>query len=204
MKKKFSLDIHADEDAFYMSNPEISGNYLANKLSNYSSAVELCSAVGMTCIALAKKMDKVYGVEREESRIEDAKYNAHLYGVDEHVEFIQGDVLDEDLLKSIKADVAILDPDWSVDKNNPKDHAFNLSDTKPNVLDLFNKVRNNITHNIVIRVSKNFTKETLSELGICEIDNIIYEGRIRFKYAYFRDDIKEMKENDVILDEENE
>ncbi len=202
MERKFTKDIHADEDAFYMSNPEISSEYLANKLSNYKTAVELCSAVGMTVIMLAKKMDKVYGIECMPSRIEDANYNAQLYGVENRVEFILGNCLDEKLLKSVKAEVAILDPDWSVDKNNPKDHAFKLSDTTPNVLELYKKVRDNITHNIVIRVSKNFTKETLSEIGNCEIENIIYEGRIRFKYAYFRDDINTIIEKDVILDEE--
>lgn len=204
MENKFSKDIRADDDAFYMSNPEISGKYLAQKLSIYKSAVELCSAVGMTCICLAEVMDKVYGVELDERRVEDAKYNALLYGVGEKIEFIWGNVLDDDILKNINAEVAILDPDWSLDKNRPQDHAFNLNDTKPNVLELFNKVRNNITHNIVIRVSKNFTKETLSEIGMCEIENIIYEGRIRFKYAYFRDDINELNEKNIILDEENE
>ena len=135
-------------------------------------------------------------------RIEDAKYNAKLYGVDEKIEFINGNVLDEDILKNINADVAVLDPDWSVDKSRPQDHAFDLSDTKPNVVELFNKVRDNITHNIVIRVSKNFSLETLGEIGMCHVDNIIYEGRIRFKYAYFGDDIKEMSEEDIILDRE--
>lgn len=204
MENKFSKEIHADDDAFYMSNPEISGKYLASKLSSYRTAVELCSAVGMTCICLAEVMDKVYGVELDERRIEDAKYNASLYGVEEKTNFVHGDVLDEDILKSIKADVAILDPDWSIDKSTPQDHAFNLNDTKPNILELYNKVRKNITHNIVIRVSKNFTKETLSKIGKCEIENIIYEGRIRFKYAYFRDDINDISEKDIVLDKENE
>lgn len=204
MENKFSKEIRADEDAFYMSNPEISAKYLSSKLSNYKSAVELCSAVGMTCICLAEKMDKVYGIELDAKRIEDAKYNASLYGVEERTEFINGNVLDEDILKHINAEVAVLDPDWSVDKNRPQDHAFNLNDTKPNVVELFNKVKDNITHNIVIRVSKNFSLETLSEIGMCHVDNIIYEGRIRFKYAYFRDDIKEMSEEDIILDRENE
>lgn len=202
MEGKFSKNIRADEDAFYMSNPEISGNYLANKLSHYRIAVELCSAVGMTCICLAKKMDKVYGVELDKKRIEDAKYNAQLYGVDKKVEFICGNVLDENILKNIDAEVAILDPDWSGDKKRPQDHVFLLSDTMPNAIELINKVRENITNNIVIRLSKNFSLEAISEIGNCHVDNIIYEGRIRFKYAYFGDDIKEISEEDIILDKE--
>ena len=192
--KKFSKEILYDEDAYYMSSPEFVVEYLANLIKNYKVAVEVCSAIGIAVCVLAKKMDKVYGVEINPKRVEMAKYNANLYGVSGKVEFILGDALDNNLLKQIKASVAILDPDWSVDKKNPKIHSSSLSGTTPNAVELFNKVKSNITSNIVLRVSKNVSIEDLKELGVCHVHNIYYGGKIRFKYAFYLDTIKENKE----------
>lgn len=192
--KKFSKEILYDEDAYYMSSPEFVVEYLANLIKNYKVAVEVCSAIGIAVCVLAKKMDKVYGVEINPKRVEMAKYNANLYGVSGKVEFILGDALDNNLLKQIKASVAILDPDWSVDKKNPKIHSSSLFSTTPNAVELFNKVKSNITSNIVLRVSKNVSIEDLKELGVCHVHNIYYGGKIRFKYAFYLDTIKENKE----------
>ena len=191
---KFSKEILYDEDAYYMSSPEFVVEYLADLIKDYKTAIEVCSAIGIAVCVLAKKIDRVYGIEIDPKRIEMANYNAKLYGVSEKVEFILGDALDVNLLKKIKASVAILDPDWSVDKNNPKIHSSSLSSTTPNAVELFNKVKSNITSNIVLRVSKNVSFEDLKKLGVCHVHNIYYGGKIRFKYAFYLDTIKETKE----------
>ncbi len=61
---------------------------------------------------MAKHLDKVVGIDIDEDRVDMARKNTKLYKVD-NVEFIQGDVLDIELLKSIDADIALLDPGWS-------------------------------------------------------------------------------------------
>lgn len=109
MKQKFSKSIFADQDAYYMSCPEAVGRHIANQLSRFNSAIELCCAVGMTAIQLAKKINKVIAVDINQTRINDAKQNAKLYGVEEKIEFIISDVLDHDLLKKLSAEVAVLD-----------------------------------------------------------------------------------------------
>lgn len=192
--KKFSRNIKYDEDAYYMSCPEFIADYIANLLKGYKCAVELCSAIGITACALAKNIEKVYAVEIDSQRIEMAKYNATLYGVNSKIDFIQGDVLNTDLLKSIQAEVAILDPDWSVDENTPEIHSSSLENTTPNAIELVKKVRKYITNNIVIRVSKNVSAEELKNLGSCHIHNIIYGNKLRFKYAFYLENIKESKE----------
>ena len=60
-----------------------------------------------------------------------------------------------------------------------------------------NKVKEHITHNLVLRIPNTFTFDTLSVLGKCEIENIIWDDRVRFKYAFFADDIVENKETDM-------
>lgn len=186
--QKFSKEIAADEDAYYMSCPEYVAEFIKDKIDSNNTVVELCSAVGISSIIIARKAHRVYGVDIDSKRIEYARKNAKLYNVS-NVEFILGNVLDEELLKSIKADVALLDPDWSVDKNTPQVHGSDLSLTVPSAIELFNVVKNNITNNIILRVSKNVDNEELIKLGKCTIYNIYYDDRIHFKYAIYNNDI---------------
>ncbi|NTW22180.1 methyltransferase domain-containing protein [Candidatus Falkowbacteria bacterium] len=200
MEQKFLKAIQADEDAYYMSCPEVVGEHIANQLSRFNSAVELCCAVGMAVIPLARRMEKVIGVDISPDRIKDAKYNAELYGVADKIEFIVGDVLDENLLKNISAEVAILDPDWSVAGEKKSLHVDNIEDTQPSMKAMFDLTKRYITSNIVIRVPKNFTFETLSYFGCCRLENIIWGGKTRFKLAYFLDGINENSESDFYFD----
>ena len=195
-ENKFSKEIYGDADGIYMSCPEVISKHLAEKLAKYKTGVELCCALGITVIQLAKKLVYVYGIDMDTDRIISAKKNAQLYGVQNKTEFIQGNVLDETLLKSIQAEVAILDPDWSAGSNK-KEHVADLEMTQPSMKDMFFKVKKNITHNLVLRIPNTFTFETLSILGKCEIENIIWDNRVRFKYAFFADDIVENRETDV-------
>ncbi len=192
-ENKFSKEIYGDADGIYMSCPEVISKHLAKRLSEYKTGVELCCALGMTVIQLAKKLDYVYGIDMDEERIVSAKKNAQLYGVQNRTEFIQGNVLDENLLQNIQAEVAILDPDWSAGSNK-KEHVMNLEMTQPSIKEMFYKAKENITHNLVLRIPNTFTFDILNVLGKCEIENIIWDNRIRFKYAFFADDILENRE----------
>lgn len=191
--KKFSKKICGDEDGIYMSCPEKISQHLAEKLTTYKTGVELCCAIGITVIQLAKKIDYVYGIDMDENRIHAAIKNAQLYKVENKTKFIVGNVLDENLLKSIKADVAILDPDWSAGLNK-KLHVSNMEMTQPNMKELFYKVKENITDNIIIRIPNTFSFKTLESLGKCEIENIIWNNKIKFKYAFFSNSIVDNKE----------
>lgn len=193
INKKFSKEIYGDVDGIYMSCPEEVSKHLAEKLSCYKTGVELCCALGMTVIQLAKKMEYVYGIDMDENRINAAIKNSELYNVRSKTEFILGDVLDENILRNIKAEVAVLDPDWSIGENK-KNHVFDLEMTQPNMKELFYKVKENITENIVLRIPKTFSFDTLKVLGNCEIENIIWDNKVKFRYAYFSKNIKENKE----------
>jgi trimethylguanosine synthase len=200
MQQKFSKPLSADPDAYYMSCPEVVGQHLAKQLSRFKTAVELCCAVGAAVIPLAQSMEKVTGVDISHDRVRDAKHNAELYGVEDKTDFIVGDVLDPDLLQSISAEVAILDPDWSLSGAEKSVHVDNVDDTQPSMREMFNLTKRYITPNIVIRVPKHFTFDTLSDFGCCRLENISWGGKTRFKLAYFLDDITENTEADFCFD----
>jgi len=202
-QKGFSVEVQGDEDALRMTSPQLTLQHLSNELSdyNYKSAVEICCAVGLTAINLAKNMDKVYGIDIDEDRIEDAKKNAQIYGVEEKTIFIVGDALDTKLLQKFKVDVAILDPEWGLSKDSKNIGKRSLLElTNPNMKELFYKVKENITDHIVMKIPNTFTLDTISHFGKCRIDNIIYEDKIKFKYAYFLPEILENEERNYFFD----
>ena len=104
MKQSFTKLIKADPDAFYMSCPEIVGKHIAQRLHDFGfkTAIELCCAVGALTVQLAQKLDFATGIDIDLNRIESAKYNAALYGVEDKTAFIRDDVLDENILKKWK------------------------------------------------------------------------------------------------------
>lgn len=199
MKNKFSKNIFSDNDAFYMSTPEIVAEHIANQLAKYKTCAEMCCAIGMLSVQLAKKMDKVLAIDINKERIGNAKKNAKLYGVSEKIDFINGDVLDENLLKKLSVDVAVLDPDWSKNETDKSLHVKNIDDTQPSLKKMFGLTKKLVTKNIVARIPKTFDAATLSELGACRIENIIWNNEIKFKVAYFLDDIEKNEEMDVIF-----
>ena len=200
MKQKFSKNIIADEDAYYMSCPEKVAEHLAKQLSQFKTAVELCTAVGITAIQLAKIMEKVIAVDKDDTRIVNAKKNAKLYAVENKIEFIAGNVLDKNLLKNLSAEIAVLDPDWSVTGMEKSAHVTTLDNTQPSLRKMFELTKKYITPNIVIRIPNTFTFETLFALGPCKIENIIWGGKTKFKFAYYLNDIKDNNEADFSFD----
>ena len=194
MKNKFSQEILADKDAYYMSCPEIVGKHLAKKLLEFNSCVELCCAVGALSIQLAQRIRKVFAVDINPSRIINARANANLYGVD-NIKFIEGDVLDENLLKKIKAEVAILDPDWSPEGAEKDCHVSDLEKTQPSLKKMFSLTKKYITKNIVLRIPKTFSFKLLQKLGKCDVENIIWNNSLKFKLAYFLENANNREEN---------
>jgi 23S rRNA G2445 N2-methylase RlmL len=142
-------------------------------------------------------MERVYGVDIKKSRIEKARHNAKLYGVEKKTKFIVGSVLDEKILKNIKAEVAVLDPGWRLPDALPYSFVPSIRDTQPNLKKLFDLTKKNITPNIVLRIPPNFTQSMIKCFGVCRIENIITEGKVRFKIAYFLEDTKVCEVSEV-------
>lgn len=199
MQEKFSKTIQGDADALFMSVQEVAALHVGERLKHYKTCVELCTAVGAMAIHVARFVPKVIGIDIDPQRIQDAKQNAKLYGVETNTEFLVGDVLDEDLLKSITADVAILDPDWSVEGTEKSVHTIDIDKMQPSMRQTILLTRTHITPNIVIRVPKHFALDTLSEFGAYELESIFIDNRLKFKVAYFLPDIQKSIETNAYL-----
>ncbi len=197
MKKKYSKDIFSDRETYYMGCPEKVSEHIAKELSSFNEAIELCCGAGMISIQLAKHMNKVIGIEINEERVRYAEKNAELYNVSENTEFIQGNATNEELLKKTSAEVAVLDPDWSSSGNKKNQHVSNLEKTQPNLKTLFNLTKKHITTEIVVRAPKTLSYRNLSQLGNCKIENIHWNNELKFKIAYYLDEVDKNTEKDI-------
>ncbi len=200
MDPKYSKDIYGDEDAYYMGCPEIVSKHLAQRLSDFDSAIELCCGAGMICVQLAKEIDEVIGVDIRERRVKNAEKNAKLYDVSENTNFLVGDATDEKLLKKLSAEVVVLEPDWSSPGSKKNDHASKLKSTQPCSDKLFKLTKRHITENIVFRAPKTFSTKTLGRLGPCKIENIYWNNELKFKIVYYFPDLEETTEEDIHFD----
>lgn len=184
-KRGYRKDIKGDQYSLYLSNYPISAKYLARRLENKGEIlVELCSGVGVTLEALSSKFEKLIGVELNVEILEYCRQNMKSAGLMSRVDLIQGDITDEDLLKNIKADVAIYDIPYWVSKKLPD--GTNVLDKNPDLSELLKNVRKYITNNIVVFAPHYLDySNTKNRVGECEFQKIYINGKYDRNYIFF-------------------
>lgn len=106
---KFTKPIYSNSEGLQLSTPETVAKYIARRLKTDIIADMGCG-IGGQVIFFAKECRKVYAVERNPEKLEYAKQNCRLYGVD-NVEFILGDALSPEIKEKVSdADIIFSDP----------------------------------------------------------------------------------------------
>ena len=106
---KFTKPIYSNSEGLQLSTPETVAKYIARRLKTDIIA-DLGCGIGGQVIFFAKECRKVYAVERNPEKLEYAKQNCRLYGVD-NVEFIPGDALSPGIKEKVSdADIIFSDP----------------------------------------------------------------------------------------------
>ena len=101
--------IQTDWQGLYSLKPEVLALQLAASLPGKVVLDGFCG-IGGCAIAFARSGKKVLAVEIDERRLEMARNNARVYGVEDRITFIHGDVTE--LIGSLHYDVAYFDPPW--------------------------------------------------------------------------------------------
>ncbi|WP_255334281.1 trimethylguanosine synthase [Methanosarcina sp. KYL-1] len=108
-KKQFEKPLHGDKESLRFATPEPIARYRAQRLRCRALADISCGIGGQT-VFFAQQCEFVYAVEIDPERIEYAKQNCEMYGLD-NVKFICGDALDPKVIEQIPAvDVVFSDP----------------------------------------------------------------------------------------------
>jgi len=130
IKNKFGACYIADDLTYKMGIDLRFSAHLALRFKDLV-VLETCTGGGFSAISLARYASHVYTVEIDKSRMQVAKRNAKIAGVDQKITFINDDVLQIDFRKAIpKIESAFLDPDWA-DRGKNHIYRFINSNTQP-------------------------------------------------------------------------
>lgn len=106
---KFDEGIQTDAEGLYSVVPEAIAMHHAALIQG-KTVVDGFTGIGGVAIALARSGKRVTTIELDPKRLQMARHNAAVYGVEESIAFINGDVLQ--LLATLDADAVYLDPPW--------------------------------------------------------------------------------------------
>jgi trimethylguanosine synthase len=123
---KFDAGIKTDTVGLYSVTPEKHARQIAAHLAD-KTVIDAFCGIGGSAITLAEACLKVYAIDIDKNRLEMARHNASVYGVD-NIEFINADFFKA--INGIIAEAVFLDPPWGgpsyIDKVK-----FTLADFSP-------------------------------------------------------------------------
>ncbi len=106
---KFSKPVFTCGDGLRFATPEVVGRYRAGRLK-CSVLADISCGIGGQAVCFAEECNRVYGVDIDGERLECARRNAGVYGVD-NITFIEGDALSPQVVEQVAdADVIFSDP----------------------------------------------------------------------------------------------
>ena len=195
--QKFGDNYSVDEHTFIMGIDIRITSRISERFKN-RVVLETCTGAGFTTISLAKVAKKIISIDISEKNQEQAKYNLHLSGGEDKVDFILGSSLDDKILEKCKnIDSAILDPDWNI-IDGEGDYKFRNSNTKP-ASDVLLKRISKITKNIAIILAPFANEEELLELPPHEKQRIYLDGEHVLFCLYFGELIQELGETKLTV-----
>lgn len=148
IREKFGDDFIATDHTFKLGIDHRFTEHFAKRFEG-RKVLETCTGAGFTTISIARVASHVTTVEINPVHQKQAKLNIEKADFINRVQFISGDILDENLLKSFpQFDAAFLDPDWN-DTELGHEYSFINSNTLPPADALLDRIFD-ITKNIAL------------------------------------------------------
>ncbi|XP_055712481.1 uncharacterized protein LOC129807313 [Phlebotomus papatasi] len=196
--KRFSLfslfdqGIRMDRESWFSVTPEKVASHIAERC-RCDLLVDGFCGVGGNTIQFAMTCCKVIAIDIDPKKIEMAKHNAAVYGVQDRIEFIVGDFVA--LVDTLKADVVFLSPPWGGPQYS-KEETYDLEKSLIPLpaSELFAKCQK-ITENIAMFLPRNSNTQQLSTLagpgGAVEIEQNFLDRKFIALTAYYGELINE-------------
>uniref|UniRef100_A0A1L8DDA6 Trimethylguanosine synthase n=1 Tax=Nyssomyia neivai TaxID=330878 RepID=A0A1L8DDA6_9DIPT len=196
--KRFSLfsmfdqGIRMDRESWFSVTPEKVAAHVAERC-RCDLLVDGFCGVGGNTIQFAMTCAKVIAIDIDPKKIEMAKHNAAVYGVQDRIEFIVGDFVA--LADTLKADVVFLSPPWGGPQYS-KEETYDLEKSLIPIpaSELFAKCQK-ITENIAMFLPRNSNTQQLSMLagpgGAVEIEQNFLDRKFIALTAYYGELINE-------------
>ena len=173
---KFTKPIVSNKEGLQLATPEIVAEYIAKRLKTGIIA-DLGCGIGGQVIFFAKECKKVYAVERNTEKLEYAKENCKLYGVN-NVEFILGDALTEKVKALVSdADIIFSDPARALSEK-----VRTLEKLEPPIIEIL-KIYSDITPNFAFHAPPQMPPERI--VLDCEREYLSLHGQLNRLTLYF-------------------
>jgi len=198
-RRGYRKNIKGDKFSLYISNYPSNAAYLKSRIGNPNLVLaELCCSIGITLEYLAPSFKKVIGVDIDQNILQMCEFNLTEAGLISKFQLINGDVFDDNTLKSIKADIIIYDiPFWYPHK---QENQGNLVSKNPPLKELIKKIRKNITSNIIIFSPPEWNYEYFEkQLGSIEYEQVFINQTHNRNQIYLGDLINEKGKTEIAL-----
>ncbi|KJE91303.1 Tgs1 protein [Capsaspora owczarzaki ATCC 30864] len=182
---KFDEGVMMDEEGWYSVTPEVIAAHIAWRCAA-GVVVDAFCGVGGNTIQFALSSHFVIAIDIDPRKIECARHNARLYGVEDRIEFIVADFFA--VAPRLRADVVFLSPPWGGPSYLEKE-VFALEDMLPRHGAEIFRAAQSISPNIAYFVPRNTGLEQLAELagpeGHCELEHNYLHHKVKTITAYY-------------------
>ncbi|SAL97895.1 hypothetical protein [Absidia glauca] len=184
---KYDQGILMDREGWFSVTPEPIAQHIAERCRSDVIIDAFCGCGGNT-IQFALTCQRVIAIDIDPVKIQCARHNAKIYGVQDKIEFILGSFYD--LAPYLKADVVFLSPPWG-GPTYFQEKVYNLKTMMPgNGMSIF-KLASQITPNVAFFVPRNTNPNQLALLAghgrFCEIEKNHLSGTLKALTAYYGD-----------------
>eukprot|EP00735_Rhodelphis_limneticus_P002027 TRINITY_DN12766_c0_g1::TRINITY_DN12766_c0_g1_i1::g.28594::m.28594 TRINITY_DN12766_c0_g1::TRINITY_DN12766_c0_g1_i1::g.28594 ORF type:complete len:208 (-),score=47.16,sp/Q923W1/TGS1_MOUSE/50.48/2e-58,Methyltransf_15/PF09445.5/3e-45,Methyltransf_26/PF13659.1/2.7e-11,UPF0020/PF01170.13/2.5e-09,Met_10/PF02475.11/4.4e-08,Methyltransf_31/PF13847.1/6.5e-08,Methyltransf_18/PF12847.2/2.8e-07,MTS/PF05175.9/5.2e-05,Methyltransf_25/PF13649.1/0.00016,Cons_hypoth95/PF03602.10/9.9e-05,Methyltransf_3/PF01596.12 len=161
-----------DREGWYSVTPEARARHIAERCRGYRVVIDAFAGVGGNTIQFALVCDKVIAIDIDARRLECARHNARVYGVEDKIEFICGDYIQ--LLPRLRADVVFLSPPWGGPKYLKQPtfdlRAIQVSDPPIDGVQMFYETVRHVTRNVVYFLPRNIDADQILALSEGTLD----------------------------------
>ncbi|XP_035210944.1 trimethylguanosine synthase-like isoform X2 [Stegodyphus dumicola] len=176
--------IQLDEESWFSVTPEKIAQHIAERCACGIIVDAFCGAGGNT-IQFAHTCNHVIAIDIDPKKVEMAKNNAKVYGVDQYIDFIVGDFFS--IAPSLKADVVFLSPPWG-GPEYLNEQEYDISRIEPDIYKTIEAAQK-ITKNVALFVPRNTIVNQLARLAgdgnNVEIEQNVLNKKVKTITAYY-------------------
>ncbi|KAB5526686.1 hypothetical protein DKX38_020533 [Salix brachista] len=192
---RFDDGIRMDEEGWFSVTPESLAKHHALRCTG-DTVIDCFTGVGGNAIQFAQRCKHVIAIDIDPKKIDYAFHNASIYGVNDQIDFIEGDFFA--LASKLKADTVFLSPPWG----GPAYSKVTTYDIKTMLKPrdgyfLFNTAKQ-IGRRIIMFLPRNIDLNQLAELCLTsnppwslEVEKNFMNGKLKAITAYFSNVVTE-------------
>ncbi|KAL7748773.1 putative diacylglycerol O-acyltransferase tgs1 [Sorochytrium milnesiophthora] len=188
--ERYDEGIMMDEEGWFSVTPECIARHIAQRCRS-GLVVDAFAGMGGNAIQFALTCDRVVAIDIDPKKIECARHNARIYGVEDKIEFVLADALTWLRETDVQPDVIFLSPPWGGPEYLQQPY-YTLDMIPLDGLDLFRLARSK-ADNVVYylpRTTPNWAlaplvEETDSPAQLFEIEEQFLSGKCKAISVYF-------------------